>query len=282
MTLMCRFALLFALLLLVRPALAQGEVQGVALGDAPVHLTFALYAAGLRVVTLESDVDLGVRTYRIDLNFRTSGLYGALVHNDVNSFVQGAWDGARPVPLRFASWGVVGGDSRRTVIDYPQGEPRVTTLEPPEEEDRDPVPVALQRDTVDTLSAMAMLVRDVAQTGRCDGTVTTFDGRRVLRIAAHTTGMETLGADGRSGFAGPALRCDFDGVQTGGFQHDVSEAELRRVHHSTAWLARVLPGEPLLPVRVMFEAHVIGHATAYLTGAAPLGPGVLTVTGLPR
>jgi Protein of unknown function (DUF3108) len=239
--------LLFLALLLVHPARADD--------NAPAHLAFSVYAAGLNVLDLQSDVNLDTKTYRVDLSLRTTGLFGALFHSDVKSFVQGDWTLGRPDPLRFASWGIVRGEERRTVIDYHAGQPVVTTLEPKDDENRDAVPPALQRDTVDTLSAMAMLVRTVATSGVCDGHVTTFDGRRVLEITAHTAGVETLQSDGRSSFAGPALRCDFDGLQTGGFKHDESEAELHRIHHSTAWLAHILPGSP---------------ATAYLTAATPM------------
>jgi Protein of unknown function (DUF3108) len=259
---MCRLILLFLALFLVRPARADDF--------APAHLAFSVYAAGLNVLDLQSDVNLGAQAYRVDLSLRTTGLFGALFHSDVKSFVQGDWNLGHPDPLRFASWGIVRGENRRTIIDYRAGQPVVTTLEPPVDEERDPVPPALQRDTVDTLSAMAMLVRTVATTGACDGHVTTFDGHRVLQITAHTAGVETLQSDGRSSFAGPALRCDFDGVQTGGFKHDVSQEELHRIHHSTAWLAHILPGSPALPVRVVFETDYFGHATAYLTAVTPM------------
>jgi len=241
----------------------------------PERLQFAVYAAGLNVLNIISDVELSQQNYRIDLNFRTAGVFGALFHSDINSFVQGTWNGAVPAPVRFASWGITRGEPRETIIDYHETQPVVIKLEPKEDKDRDPVPSALQRNTVDTLSAMAMLVRAVADTGKCEGELTTFDGRRVLRITAHTAGLETLQSEGRSSFNGPALRCDFDGLQTAGFQHDESDAELHRIHHSTAWLAKVSPDQPALPVRVMFETTYFGHAIAYLTTATPKPPGAL-------
>jgi hypothetical protein len=249
--------------------------QALAQDASPERLRFAVYAAGLNVLDIVSDVTLGPQNYRIDLNFHTAGMFGALFHSDINSFVQGVWNGAMPQPIRFASWGMVRGEPRETIIDYHADQPVLTKLEPLHEQDRDPVPSAMQRNTVDTLSAMAMLVRAVATTGKCEGELTTFDGRRVLRITAHTAGLETLQSEGRSSFSGPALRCDFDGLQTAGFQHDESEAELHRIHRSTAWLAKVSPEQPALPVRVMFETSYFGHAIAYLTTATPKPPGAL-------
>jgi hypothetical protein len=127
----------------------------------------------------------------------------------------------------------------------------------------------MQRDTLDSLSAMAFLVRQVAQTGRCDGTVRIFDGRRVLETSSHTVGMEVVRPDYRSKFQGTALRCDMRARQLAGFQHDADEAEIRRIHISQAWLAPLVPGQPALPVRVVFETRFFGSATAYLTEFGP-------------
>lgn len=256
-------ALLLALSL---PAHARAQAP------VPVHLTFAVYAAGLHVLSIDSDADLGPHSYRVDLSYRSVGLFGVLFPTEINSFVQGSWAGDAADPLRFASWGDLRGETRRTIIDYPSGQPSLTALQPATDPDRDPVPPAMQRDTIDTLSAMAMLIRHLADTGNCDGQTTIFDGRRVSRITAHTAGEERLTTDGRSSFQGEALRCDFQGLQLAGFVHNVSEAELHRPRYSTAWLAQVLPGEPALPVRVVFNTGFFGNATAYLTEASPAGP----------
>jgi len=259
-------------LALLLPYAAQAQER------APVQLNFAVYAAGLNVVNIQSGVDFGSSGYRIDLSYRTAGVFGLLFHSEIHSFVHGAWSGPSLEPLRFASWGTLRGSTRRTLIDYVRGQPLVRTLEPADDELRDPVPANMQRDTIDTLSAMALLVRQVAATGRCDGHTTTFDGRRLAEITSHTVGDEVLQTEGRSSFSGPALRCDFEGRQLAGFQHDEEAAELHKIHHSSAWLAQVVPGGPKLPVRVVFETHYFGHGTAYLTEAAP-GEAQTTVAG---
>ncbi len=257
-----------ALLLLAPPLPAAAEAPE----PGAIHLAYSVYAAGLNVLKLQSDVDINADHYRIDLSFRTAGLFGAVIHSEITSFAQGRWMGLQPAPLLFASWGQIRGDVRRTTIDYVGGQPRIRALEPAVEADRDPVPSGQQRDTIDTLSAMAMLVRQVNATGSCDGHATMFDGRRLSEITARTAGVETLEPVSRSSFAGPALRCEMTGHQLGGFQHDAGQAELQKPHYSTAWLAALVPGGQKLPVRVTFETRFFGHATAYVTEASPRAP----------
>lgn len=251
-------------LLILLPAAARAQET--------TQLSYAVYAAGLNVLLVDSKAEFGERDYRIDLSYRTAGLYGTFIPIRIDSFVQGRWDGGKPAPLRFASWGTARGKERRITLDYPGGQPAIRVLVPATEPDRDPVPAPQQRDTMDTLSAMAYLVRQVALTGRCDGTVRIFDGRRVLETESRTAGSEALQADFRSAFNGTALRCDMRARQLAGFQHDADEAEIRRIHLSHAWLAPLAPGKLALPVRVVFETRFFGNATAYLTQFGPAQP----------
>jgi len=252
-------------LALALPYAAQAQER------APVQLNFAVYAAGLNVVNIQSGIDLHDSGYRVDVSYHTVGVFGLVFHSEIHSMVQGAWVGPGLMPQRFSSWGTLRGSQRQTLIDYVKGQPIVRTLEPAVDIERDPVPAAMQRDTIDTLSAMVLMVRQVAATGRCDGHASTFDGRRLADIVSHTVGDEVLDNDGRSSFSGPALRCDIEGRQLGGFQHDADAEELHKIQHSTAWLARLVPGGPKLPVRVLFETRFFGHGTAYLTETV-LGP----------
>jgi hypothetical protein len=260
-----------------QPALAQGlattipKVGTPSTPNAQVHLTYAAYAAGLNVLDFTAGIDMNERSYRLALNFRTAGMFGAVIHSDIQSVVAGLWQGRTVAPSRYYSYGTVRGEPRRTQIDYLEGEPEVKILEPAEDEPRDPIPPALTRDTVDSLSAIALLVHTVAMTGRCEGRVKTYDGRRTSEITVTDTGMEMLPKEDRSSFSGMTHRCDFDGRQTGGFAHDADHADLERPQHGIAWLAPILPGQAAIPVRMAFHTRYFGNATMYVTSAAP-GP----------
>jgi hypothetical protein len=175
------------------------------------------------------------------------------------------------MPAKFFGEGVWRGHERRTLIDYDHGLPQVKELQPPQETEREPVPLELRRHTIDTLSALAQLMRRVEHDHTCETEVRTYDGRRVLDVVAHTGGPERLDPTGRSIFSGPTLRCDFEGRELAGFLLGEDDPEHRTPLHGSAWLASLLPGTAALPVRISFQTRWFGVATMYLTSAASPG-----------
>lgn len=229
----------------------------------PVTVTYVAYAAALPVLRLHASYAIGPAAYEVKLAFDTAGMFGLLLHAHIDSTATGALADGRARPSRYYSVGDIRGRQHVTQIDYPAGEPRVVQLEPAAEEEREPVSAALQAGTIDSLSAMAELVSEVARSGRCDGTQRTFDGRRLSELIARTVGEETLAPTGRSSFSGPALRCDLEGRQIAGFAKDADQAAAKPLHGS-AWFASLAPGTPAVPVRISFETRFFGAATAYL------------------
>ncbi len=232
-----------------------------------VQAHYVAYATGLNVLRLDADFTINPRDYRVHLVYRTSGTVGMLIHAEQDTIVEGAFVGERPTPRRFFSYGHLRGRPRVTQIDYPKGQPEIRTLTPPNEEEREAVPAADQAGTIDSLSAMAQLVRQVNASGRCDGRSRTYDGRRLAELSVRTAGRETLEQTGRSSFAGAALRCDFEGKQLAGFRLDADRTTAQRPRRGSAWFAAAAPGGPMIPVRMQFETDIIGSVTMYL--AAP-------------
>jgi hypothetical protein len=223
------------------------------------------YSHGLTVLKLTGSLTLTPGAYAAHVSFHTAGFIGFVVHSDNDSDVRGVFEGNQAVPSLFVGAGNLRGTKRRTRIEYKDGNPVVTLLTPPNERERTAVPIAETQHTIDTLSAAALLVRTVATTGHCDGSATTFDGRRLSILTSHTTGQVTLPKTDRSIFAGEALRCDFEGRQTGGFVTNENEDSLRKPRRGTAWLAPILPGAPPVPVRLIFDNKILGEVTLYLT-----------------
>jgi len=238
-------------------------------------VTYDGYAHGLIALKMQAALTLTPTAYAGRLTYHTAGFVGFMVHNESDNTVQGRFEPAGAQPLLFESHGTLRGVQRVTQISYDSDPPRILALAPPVETERSPVPTAATLHTIDTLSAIAQLIRQVGATGACDGQATTFDGRRLTHMVAHTTGPEALAQAPRGVFNGLALRCDFDGDQLAGFVKGEDRATLSRTRHGTAWVARLVPGAPPIPVQVVFTNKVLGEVTLFLThyAATPGGAG---------
>ena len=242
------------------PASAQQATQ--------VHLAYDTYAIGVVVMQMHVFFGLGPWNYQVNLDYRTTGLVGLLYRGHQINTVRGSWDEGGPQPLEFFGDGVWRGQARRTLIDYDHGLPEVKSLIPPQEAEREPVPLDLRAHSMDTLSALVQLMRKVEQSGNCETHVRTYDGRRVLDVTAHTGQHEELDAAHGSIFHGPALRCDFEGSELAGFLIGEDDPEHRRPLHGSAWLAPPMPGTPPLPVRIAFQTRWFGLTSMYLTAVS--------------
>lgn len=244
--------------------LAAASPVAAAAQPAPVTLTYAGYAHGLNLLELKASFDIAPANYRVQLSFELKGMVGAMFTGGSATRVDGRFAGNTILPRELFSAGHMRGKPSVTQIDWRDAKPIIMQLQPPVEEEREPVPAADQAGTVDGLSAMAGLLRRVAETGRCDSAARLFDGRRLSVITAHTVGPEVLEPTSRSSYAGPALRCDFEGQQLAGFVHDADMAVLTRVQHASAWFATLQPGAAPVPVRIRFETRGFGDAVLYL------------------
>ena len=226
---------------------------------------------GLTVLKLNGSLTLTPGAYAAHVTFHTAGLVGMVVHSDNDSTATGQFDGDQARPQSFTGSGHLRGTERATHIEYSDGNPIIRLLTPPVEQERTLVPVADTAHTIDTLSAVALLVRQVAQSGRCEGTVTTFDGRRLASQTVHTTGKENLEHTSRSSFSGLQPSDATSTVGTRSFIKNENEDDLKKPRHGTAWVANVIPGAPPVPVRIAFENKLLGQVTLYLTAVTGSG-----------
>jgi hypothetical protein len=242
-----------------------------AIAQTPLALqaSYETYAAGMHVAEVKSGFSFGPWNYQMNLDYHTTGMVGFFFRGHQFDYVNGSWRNEQAMPSLFVGQGEWRGEERLAEIDYQQGKPAIRQLVPPNLAEREPVPESLQANTIDTLSALAELMHVVKQTGRCETTVRTYDGRRAVEIEAHTAGEELLETTARSSFAGKALRCDFSGRMLAGFKFGDDRERDSKPMHGSAWLAPIVAGGPPLPVRMAFETRWFGDATMYLTGIGP-------------
>jgi hypothetical protein len=257
----------FLLIVLPRAACSQAPLS--------VHTAYEAFAAGLPIAAVQAGFESAATTYSIDMTFRTTGVAGLFLKGRQQDRSEGIWQGNTALPSRFVGTGHWNGRDRLAVLVYRGGNPVVETLVPPNAEEREEVPEEVRAGSIDTMSALAQMVRVVNATGRCDTSAPTFDGRRRSDIRAWTAGEEDLPPTGRSAFHGKALRCDFEGVLIAGFKlGEHHDPKVRRTRRGSAWFARVAGTSALLPVRLSFESDWFHEVVLYLTSAA--GPDIAT------
>ncbi len=262
-----RSALVLLLALLPVPAVARGDVPAVA--DA--RLDYRAYAHGLPVLRIQAALALWPGGYQVRLRYRTVGLVGFFFHGQQEDHVSGVWHDGHPAPRLYRSDGVWHGTPHHLTMTYDDGRPELRTVLPPIRAHREPVPPAAQRGTIDTLSALVDLLRQIASTGGCTDHVRTFDGRRLSVIVARDAGTTVLPPRSGAVFAGPALRCDFTGHMLAGFLYGQQQHDSRPLRGS-AWFAPLVPGGPLWPVRLRFQTDWFGDVTMVLTASQAAAP----------
>lgn len=242
-----------------------------------IRASYDTYATGMQVAQVEAGFGIGPWSYQVRLAYHTTGLVGFFYSGHQFSEADGSWDSRGPAPRAFSGMGVWHGQDRAIQIDYQGGRPVIRSLVPPNDNEREPVPESLQTNSIDSLSALVELIRRVGETGRCEAKVRTYDGRRASDITATTVGEEVLQPTSRSSYSGPALRCDFVGQMVAGFMHKDNSAADRKPLRGSAWLAKVVPDGPPVPVRMEFETRWFGEATMYLTSISTGAQAVASV-----
>jgi len=234
----------------------------------PLVVRYEVRAAGLAVMTMLAHLDLAPGHYRLRTEVQSTGLAAILGNSRQVTSTEGSWQASTPRPLRYRAEGIWRGSPRQVAMDWPTPEaPVIRQLVPPPESEREAVPPALQRDTMDGLSAMVLLSRAAAETGRCEGVAPVFDGRRRADYRAATEGRERLAES--AGFSGEALRCAIEVRVLAGWRSEQDATAGRVPQRATAWLARLRPDWPVLPVRIDLPSRWFGSVRISLLGASP-------------
>lgn len=239
-------------------------------GAEPIATTYTVSAAGVTIMELNAVLDITDAAYSVEFRTRLRGVASAFGSGELVTRVEGVWQGDRARPRRYIAEGSLRGESRRTVLEWQNNQPVIRAMVPPNEAERLPVPEADQRDTIDNLSALAQLVRQVRRTGRCDGAVRVYDGRRLSSMAAGTQAREAF-PPARDEWSGTALKCGFEGRFLAGYRRDEDVETARRPQYGTAWLGESAPGGPVIPVRIEAASRWFGTLTARLASAGPPG-----------
>nr|WP_245217046.1 DUF3108 domain-containing protein [Neoroseomonas nitratireducens] len=235
----------------------------------PIDADYAVSQAGIPVMDIRISFDVTGERYRLTSLARARGLGRLFLPREQVAEAEGGLAGREVRPLRYRTEGEWRGMPRRTLLDYIDRTPRLTVLEPPEGPDRVPVRPEEREGTIDALSALVLLARDAAATGRCDLSGAVFDGRRRLEWQSRTIGTARPPVPG---FRGDALRCALESRLVAGFRVGDDPARAGQPRRAEAWLAVLGAGQPPLPLRVEFPSTFLGAFRMDLVRLGPSAP----------
>ncbi|WP_240149179.1 DUF3108 domain-containing protein [Asaia sp. As-1742] len=235
----------------------------VAANSGQTTAVYRVYNHGLHVVDATADYTLTDQGYGIRTTLHAGGLMSWFMRMDIQSMARGHFDHNWVQPVDYESNGYSRGKHRSVVLRYADNTPHIVTLDP-KETDRESVPDGELDHALDTLSAMALLLENVRQTGKCDGNAQVFDGLRLSAMTSHGPVKADVPNTFSQKSTGPALRCDFVGQQQAGFIKDSSHlAVMKAPHPGAAWFQDI-PGAGLTAVRIEFEHPKLGRMVAVL------------------
>jgi hypothetical protein len=224
---------------------------------------YAVRYGPLTILSLRATTQSADGHYRTTTEARTVGLAGIAFPWHASATTEGQLLASGMQPLTHRSSGEYRGQHRSVVIDYSTVGGIVAAIQPAADDDyRDVVPVALQQETVDPLTATLS-----ALASHCHGTVRVFDGRRRYDMQLADLGEVEVPRSLDTIYTGPARRCRSEMQPIAGFwrtgpQHDERPARL------DSWVAAPRPDVPVLPVylelssqRGTLSIHLIGVTT---------------------
>jgi len=228
--------------------IALGQPPGQAAPPAPVSLSYNLSIRGFPLLTLDFRIAETPGAYSVSGFIRTSGVVDWLADFVMRSESRGtiAADMLRPSVHESSSHWRNG--QRGTHLEY-AADGTVAAVVTSAEEPGPPGPPLPTPDqtigTLDPLSAILAIRREISRAASCAMRVPIFDGRRRYDLVLADDGMEQPAAAGA-----PLRRCSIDVVKVAGFtQHEAAA----RNDHGRAWVVEQGEGQVALPVRIEFD-----------------------------
>ncbi|WP_247875762.1 DUF3108 domain-containing protein [Azospirillum sp. TSH100] len=241
----------------------------------PVKVTYRVFVGGVTALDVDATLDVAGDHYRVAVSAVTGGTIGRLFNwrSDSQSDGNVHGDDLRPTSHRQTS--LLRGEPRNVTLTYgPQGDVSTSVTPPPETDDREPVPPALQRDTLDPLTAVLDLLFAVGASQSCDRSLPVFDGRRRYDMVFSEVGRRIVDPSRYSIFSGVAQQCRVTYKPVAGYARSSSGGRFWQRNNPAdrppvnLWLAPVAAGYPPLPVRLETDSD-FGSVVVHLTGVTP-------------
>ena len=210
-----------------------------------VALQYRALLAGIQVGTVSARLAGHGAAYRLDGRIETKGALTLFLPWTYEAVSQGRIAGEHLDPVNFWGAGEYKGKPRHFQVTFGDSGATIDSARPdPADMPKRLVPPELRRGTLDPLSALFALGRNIGRNGDCDQRVAVFDGR--YRFDLHVMDDAVAGGHGK-------IRCRFFYEPIAGFKDVDDDYAATRNRPGTVWFQRLQPGGPAVPVRVEAE-----------------------------
>jgi hypothetical protein len=161
-------------------ALVLGLPAGAARAEEQV--VFDLSLRGIEAAVLSFSGTVEGNRYAVSGRLQSAGLVGMLKSIRYDGASQGTVRGGRFTPSRYVEKADTGRRKSVGEMRYSRGVPQIKSYDPPREAGEVGLDPATQGGTVDPLTAMFAVLRDVPQGQECNLNLTLFDGERRSQV----------------------------------------------------------------------------------------------------
>jgi hypothetical protein len=240
------------------PGASFDDAHAAALEPGRVALTYEVYSGGFHLLTVDVDLAMAGERYGVTTRMQTAGFLSWILSWSQVAASEGLIRNDAMSPERHRSEGQIRGRRRAVEIDYEKGLVSAVRVDPrpADDEDRDEVPPAVQRQGIDPMSAILGAVQRISAGRGCDGRLPVFDGRRRYDLVLTDRGRHEMPETRYSGFSGEALQCDFLYEPIAGHNRrrpDPERSEKRNIQSGRVYAA-VATGSLVMPVRVEIDS----------------------------
>jgi hypothetical protein len=178
------------------------------------EIGFALYTLAAKSMDITLAVRRGSDSLQVDTAVRTAGLLNFTTRFTMNGQLAARIEDGRYLPSRYVSDSDGTWSKRAIRMTWGADGLPVATVEPPnDEDDREEVPDALKRHTLDPTTAMMARLLQPGAAGAaaggppCSGSDAIYDGRRRYNAHYSLVGADTVAPHNRTAYSGPAMKC---------------------------------------------------------------------------
>jgi hypothetical protein len=214
-------------------------------------LSYDVRYGGVTIMKLQAGLDLAEGSgsgYRVAVEGRTVGLLDRLKPIAFTAVSEGRVTAGALQPALYATTTRKRDKRKGVTISFSPDAAPVTRYMPPDD-DEEQAPPELLEGSLDPASALLTLIRSVAQTASCSGTVGVYDGKRRYDVTFLSLPQEVLHKTSGEPYSGTARRCKLKLRPLHGFK----PGKRQPLDGTLIWLGDVVQGAPPLPVRIETE-----------------------------